>query len=123
MSSESTSEIVRVQRIREFSHFTAARLFLDGYKLLDFDPDAARKCFIKVIELDPANPYGWIYYLFSLEDSGGSLLDCVEVCDKLVSVAGKKDIHGLGGISKQMMVGYIKKVEKMIEEKKETFIN
>jgi len=34
-------------------------------------------------------------------------------CNKLVEVADKKHIHGLGGISKDMMIGYLKKADAM----------
>ncbi|HPE06116.1 MAG TPA: hypothetical protein PLW50_00145 [Smithellaceae bacterium] len=123
MSSESTDEITREQRLRGFSHFTTARLFLQGYKIYDFDPDVAKKFFKQVTDLDPHNPYGWIYYLFTLEDTGASLRECVETCNKLVEVSDKKKLHGLDGLSKQMMVEYIKKVEKIMTDTKETFIN
>ena len=104
---------MRVQRLREFSHFTAAKLFLEGEKILEFDPKRAEEFFSSVVQIEPNNPYGWIYLLFSLEDSGAPMIKRVMTCNKLVEVADKKHIHGLGGISKSMMVEYIKKIEAM----------
>jgi hypothetical protein len=107
------SEIVRVQRLREFSHYNAAREFIAGARILEFDPKVAEKHFRTVIELDSSNPYGYIYLLFALEDNGFPLSKILVVCNKLVEVASKKHIHGLDGISKEMMVGYLYKSEKM----------
>ena len=104
---------MRVQRLREFSHFTAAKLFLEGEKILEFDPKRAEELFSSVVQIEPNNPYGLIYLLFALEDSGSPMCKRVMTCNKLVEVADKKPIHGLSGISKSMMIEYIKKVEAM----------
>jgi len=107
------SEVVYTQRIREFSHYTAAKLFMEGEKILQFDPNSAEKIFSKVVQIEPDNPYGWIYLLFSLEDNGSPMGKLLTTCNKLVEVADKKHIHGLGGISKDMMIGYLKKADAM----------
>ena len=106
-------EIVRVQRLREFSHFTAAKLFSEGEKLLEFDPKRAEQLFISVVQMEPSNPYGWLYLLFALEDNGRSIIKLLTTCNKLVEVSDKKPIHGLSGLSKDMMVNYLKKAELM----------
>lgn len=106
-SSASKDEIVRVQRLREFSHYSAARIFAEGERILEFDPKVAEKCFRIVIELEPANPYGYVYLLFAMEAIGTPVSKLLVICNKFVETAEKKRIHGLDGISKEMMVGYI----------------
>jgi hypothetical protein len=111
--SDKHREIVRIQRLRQFSHYNAARIFEDGARILQFDPVAAEKCFSTVIQIEPDNPYGYVYLLFALEDIGSPLGRLLFVCNKFVEVAHKKSIHGLEGISKEMMVQYLFKAEKM----------
>jgi hypothetical protein len=112
-TSDEHEAITYTQRIREFSHYTAAKLFREGEKILEFDPKRAEELFSTVVQIEPDNPYGWIYLLFSLEDGGAPMSKLLITCNKLVEVADKKHIHGLGGISKDMMIEYIKKAEAM----------
>jgi len=118
MSTDSTNsvphaEIVRVQRLREFSHYNAAREFIAGERILEFDPIVAEKHFRTVVQLDSSNPYGYVYLLFAMESNGYPMSKLLVVCDKLVEVASKHKLHGLDGISKQIMVQYLYKAEKM----------
>jgi hypothetical protein len=105
--------IAYTQRIREFSHYNAARLFLEGEKILEFDPKRAEELFTTVVQMEPGNPYGWAYLLFAREDNGSPMSKLLITCNKFVEAAGKKPIHGLNGISKDMMVEYLLKAEKM----------
>jgi len=107
------SDISHTQRVREFSHYTAARLFSEGEKIMEFDPKRAEELFITVVQIEPSNPYGWAYLLFAREDNGAPMGKLITTCNKFVETADKKPIHGLSGISKDMMVGYLLKAEKM----------
>lgn len=113
MKPDDHHEVVRVQRLREFSHYTAAKLFSEGEKLLEFDPKRAEQIFASVVQMEPSNPYGWMYLLFALEDNGSPIIKLLTTCNKLVEVADKKPIHGLSGLSKDMMINYLKKAELM----------
>jgi hypothetical protein len=106
-------EIVRIQILRRFSHHSAARAFAEGERILQFDPKVAEKCFSTVVQIEPDNPYGYVYLLFALEDLGAPLGKLLTVCNKFVETAHNKSIHGLEGISKEMMVQYLFKAEKM----------
>lgn len=110
-TSDKHADVVRVQRTRAFSHYTAAKLFLEGTRILDKDPNRAEEIFASVVQIEPDNPYGWVYLLFAREDSGCLLSKLIMTCNKLVGVADKKHIHGLGGLSKNMMINYLRQAE------------
>jgi hypothetical protein len=106
-------DIMLVQRWRGFTHHTAAKLFDEGAKLFKTDPKRAESLFRTVVQIEPDNPYGWLYLLFTQEDTGQPLSALVTTCSKLISVAVKKPIHGLDGLSKQIMAGYLQHAEEM----------
>lgn len=106
-------EITRVQTQRQFSHYTAAKLFIEGWKILEMDPKRAEKFFETVVQIEPDNPHGWMYLLMTREDTGCLLSKLIMTCSKLIDVSTKKHIHGLDGLSKMMMKGYLKRAEEM----------
>lgn len=63
-----------------FRYYTAAKEFIKGKSMLEDKcdrevsskiGDTPMKSFTRVTEIDPANPYGWAYLLFAMEDGGG----------------------------------------------------
>lgn len=110
---ENHREIIRVQTLRQFSHYNAAKTFIEGWKILEMDPVHAEKIFETVVQIEPDNPYGWMYLLLAREDTGCLLSKLIMTCSKLIDVSTKKNIHGLDGLSKMMMKGYLKRAEEM----------
>ena len=106
-------DIIYAQRIRGFSRHNAAKLFLQGKQCMRTDPRRAERLFTSVIQVEPDNPYGYIYLLFAQEDLGYPVERLLSTCDKLIEVATKKNIHGLTGIADAMMLGFLRTAEKM----------
>ena len=110
---EDYREIVRVQAQRQFTHHNSAKLFIEGWKILEMDPGRAEKIFETVVQIEPDNRHGWMYLLMAREDTGCLLSKLIVTCSKLIDVSTKKHIHGLDGLSKMMMRGYLKRAEEM----------
>lgn len=100
-------DIVQIQKRREFTRHTSAKLFDEGITLLHFEPLRAEQKFRAVTELEPSNPYGYVYLLFAMEDNARPLSALLTTCSRFIEVAERKRIHGLDGISKAMMNGYL----------------
>ena len=110
---EDQKEIIKVQRLREFGHYKAAKYFNEGKKVFPTDTKRAEELFKTVVQMEPDNAYGLIYLLFTQEDNGYPLSQLITTCNRILSLPTKKQIHGLYGISQMMMMGYLKKADAM----------
>lgn len=94
-----------------FSHHKAAILFEEGHRIRKENPFLAEEKFRAVTQMEPDNPWGWVYLLFAMEDGSKSLGDLIMVCSRLIRVSEKKPMHGIDVFAKIMMGIYLKMAE------------
>ncbi len=65
------SSAVYEMRRRGFKNYTAALCFVRGCELMEWGKmSEASGEFVRCTKLDEYNPYGWVFRLFCMEDSG-----------------------------------------------------
>ena len=94
-----------------FTHYTAAREFINGKTGI-----TPLKSFVRVTQLEPKNPYGWAYLLFAMEDLGEFTINqLLDIANKWHERALEFGYQGQNAFAMIYFTKYMKLKTKMTE--------
>jgi hypothetical protein len=110
-----TARIALEQRKRGFRLFSAAREFVRGWDAYhSYDTRTAMDAFKRVVSMDPENPYGLCYLLFTMEDQGGyTVQQLADMAARWHVTAEKYRYQGQDAMAIMSFSRYIKKLEQI----------